>query len=108
MGDALQNKATEAMMLATNEDLRAALPAAVAQICGGVERALARKTPPGPFFFSQKGPSAADLAVFDNVTSPFPGLLALGMDLAAYPRINALVAAVRESERIKAYIAKSK
>lgn len=124
--DARRNRATEAMMLATNEDLRAtmykclfgddaskaagkaALPAAAGKILAGVERALGRKTAPGPFFFSQGGPSAADLAVFDNVTSPFPGLRALGVDLGAYPRINALVDAVGKSERIKAHLAKSK
>ena len=110
--DKHKNKATEIMMLATNEDMRAAmykclfgdddskaagraaLPAAVSKIFGAVERALERKTAPGPFFFSQNGPSAADLAVYDNVKSPFPGLLALGVDLSAYPKINALVDAV--------------
>ena len=72
---------------------------------GGLERLLEAKTTAGPFFFSQCGPSLADLAVFDNVESPFPGLKKLGQDLSAYPKILALAKAVGEDAQISAFAA---
>jgi len=113
-GEVAVNRATDIMLIQTNEDLRStmykclfgddeskakgkeALPAAASKILDGIERALARKTSPGPYFFSQNGPSLADLAVYDNIVSPFPGLDALGFDRSGYPKINALVDAVKQ------------
>eukprot|EP00040_Diaphanoeca_grandis_P020326 m.108116 g.108116 ORF g.108116 m.108116 type:complete len:222 (+) comp27848_c0_seq1:117-782(+) len=116
-----KNRATEMMVAATNESLRqvmyaclfgsdeskaaglAALPGKATPILAALERALDRKKTAGPYFFSQKGPSLADLAVFDNVNSTFPGLTKLGVGIAEYPKLTALVAAVAENEAIKAY-----
>jgi len=119
--DYTANLATEVMMVATNEDLRvlmykalfgpddakaaalADMPKSVAPKLESIERALARKTTPGPFFFSQLGPSLADLALYDNVESPFPGLKKLGVDLSAYPLILKCVAAVGEAPLVKSH-----
>jgi len=118
-----KNKATEMMVILTNEDLkvcmykclfgddeskkagREALPGSVAPLLAALERALERKTSPGPFFFSSAGPSLADLAVFDNVKSPFPGLQMLGIDISTdYPKLQALVDAVGEAPLVKAFV----
>ena len=47
----------------------------------------------------------ADLAVFDNVASPFPGLRALGVDLAAFPNVVECAEAVAASPAIAAFVA---
>jgi len=118
-----KNRATEMMVILTNEDLKAVmykclfgtdeskkagledLPTAVPPMLAALERALERKSTDGPFFFSTAGPSLADLAVFDNVTSPFPGLRALGIDITTdYPKLQALVEAVGETPSIKAFV----
>lgn len=120
---AAKNRSVDIMVAATNEDLRAAmykclfgsdeskkagaeaLPARAAPLLEALERIYSRKTCSGPFFVSTAGPTLADLAVFDNVTSVFPGLKALGVDLTPYPGLNACVAAVAADERIAAYLA---
>jgi len=63
----------------------------------------------GPFLYSPEGegPSLGDLAIFDAVTSPFPGLEALKVDLTPFPKIQAMVEAVKSSEArpgLKAYL----
>jgi len=120
---AAKARALEVMIVATNEDLRSAmyaclfgsdeskaaglkaLPASATKYLSALERAYSRKTCSGPFFVSETGPTLSDLAVFDNVTSPFPGLKALGQSLDAYPGLNAVVAAVAADKRIAAYLA---
>jgi glutathione S-transferase len=128
LGDTMEessaNKATELMVLGAHADLQAAmykclfgddeskskgkeaLPAAADVILGGLERVLDRKTSSGPFFFSEKGPTLADLAVYNFVTSPFPGLQALGIDHKKFAKLAAIVDAVAEDPRIKAYTSK--
>ena len=116
-----KNRATEAMIALTYENLRsamykclfgdddskaagrAALPEASGKFLAAVERALQRKTSPGPYFFSQSGPSLADLAVYDNVKSRFPGLEALGISIDEYPKITALVQAVAKVDAVIKY-----
>lgn len=122
---AVCNKSTEVMVAVTNEDLRsemykclfgndaskteakASLPEKAGKFLAALERMLERKDTDGPFFFSgpESGPSLADLAVYDNVHSPFPGLLALGVDLSAYPKVTACAAAVSEDPKIKSFAA---
>lgn len=117
-----KNRAVEVMVATTNEALRglmykclfgddaskaagaSALPAAAAPILQALERVLERKTTKGPFFFSQAGPSLADLAVYDNITSPFPGLRALGVDLTPYPLLAGVVSAVDADPRIRIFV----
>merc|ERR1719272_2691236 len=120
LGEAVAvNRATDMMVIATHADLQSdmyaclfgddagkaaglvALPAKAAKFLAALERMLERKKTAGPYFFSQSGPSLADLAVFDNVMSPFPGLKALGIDLAPYPKLLAVVAAVGEDALVK-------
>merc|ERR1712013_468707 len=100
---AKKNRAVDTWAAQTNEDLKAAtekLNVVVPKFFGGFGRALERKKTAGPFFFSQQGPSLADLAVFDVVHSAFPGLLKLGQDLSAFPKCLKLVAAVKADARI--------
>ena len=120
-----ENRAIDAMMLHTNEEIRAAtykalfgsdeskaagaaaLPAAAERLFGAIERMLERKRDPkSPFFFSKEGPSMADLAVYDNVSSPFPGVVKMGVDLSAFPKVLAVARAVEASPRIKAFVEK--
>jgi hypothetical protein len=69
-----------------------ALPGKCAPLLAALERALARSST--VFFSSSAQASLADLAVYDSITSPFPGLTALGMDLTAYPKLVACANAV--------------
>jgi len=122
LGTSAADRAVCMMMVATNEDLRvtmykclfgsdeskaagrAALQTAAAKFLAGIERALARKGSEGPYFLGGDAPSLADLAVFDNVCSPFPGLRALGVDLSAFPRVVACADAVGATARVKAFV----
>jgi hypothetical protein len=116
LGDnAAVNRAIDVMVLGAHEDLQAAmygclfgdddkkakategLAAKVTPILAGLERVLERKSTDGAFFFSQTKPSLADLCVYDNFKSPFPGLEALGVDLSGFPKLNAVVDAVAPS-----------
>ena len=111
LGDAPSvNRAVDLMVLGAYADLQSAmyaclfgtdeskaagmeaLPGKVAPLLAGLERMLGRTE--GSFFFSQGKPSLGDLAVYDAIKSPFPGLEALGQDTSAYEKITALVAAV--------------
>jgi len=121
LGASAADRAICTMMVATNEDLRVtmykclfgsdeskaagreALPAAAGKFLAAVERALGRKGSEGPYFLGGDAPSLADLAVFDNVCSPFPGLRALGFDLAAFPHVVACADAVGATARVKAF-----
>jgi glutathione S-transferase len=122
LGTSAADRAVCTMMVATNEDLRVAmykclfgsdeskaagreaLPAAAGKFLAAIERALDRKGSEGPYFLGGDAPSLADLAVFDNVCSPFPGLRALGIDLAAFPRVVACADAVGATARVKAFV----
>jgi hypothetical protein len=81
-----------------------ALPEAVKPLLAGCERAYERSD--GPFLYSKEGPTLGDLAIFDIVSSPFPGLLALGVDLSGFPKINACVDACKANPKVKAYCEK--
>jgi prostaglandin-H2 D-isomerase / glutathione transferase len=123
LGNSAQDRAVCAMIAATNEDLKgpmykcmfgseegkaagfAALQGAVAGLLAGLERALERKSTDGPFFLGGDAPSLADLAVFDSVCSPFPGLRALGVNLSAYPRVIACADAAGASPVVAAFVA---
>ena len=122
LGTSAADRAVCTMMVATNEDLRVAmykclfgsdeskaagreaLPAAAGKFLAAIERALDRKGSEGPYFLGGDAPSLADLAVFDNVCSSFPGLRALGIDLAAFPRVVACADAVGATARVKAFV----
>jgi putative intracellular protease/amidase/glutathione S-transferase len=115
-----QQRALDNMFLTTHADLQTAmykclfgtdetkaagfvaLPDAVAKFCPFLEKML----PDKGFLHGGDRPSVADLAVYDNIQSPFPGLLALKMDLAAYPKMLALCAAVKEYPILKEYLSK--
>merc|ERR1711865_863980 len=111
LGDAPSvNRATDMMVLGAYADLQTAmyacmfgsdeskaagmeaLPTKSSSILAGLERMLGRSE--GVYFFSQSKPSLGDLAVYDAIKSPFPGLGALGQDTSSYEKITALVAAV--------------
>merc|ERR1712226_889279 len=87
----------------TKKQARDALPDTIKPICEGLERILSRKTTTGAFFFSNTGPTLADLAVYNLIESPFPGFKALGVDLQPYPRLRRVAEAVSADPRIKAY-----
>eukprot|EP00971_Amphidinium_carterae_P160060 3173040-Amphidinium_carterae.1 len=76
--------------------LMEALPSQLEPSLAGLERLCSRYA--GPFMYSKDGPGMADLAVFDVVTSPMPGLLALNVSLSPYPRLQACVQAVQETK----------
>lgn len=116
-----KERALDAMVTCSNEGLRKAmykclfgsdeskargkeaLPRDVAAVLEGLERLYARKTTAGPFLTSDGGPSLADLAVYDNIESPFPGLKALGVDLSPYPKLVACAAAVEQIPEIQQF-----
>jgi glutathione S-transferase len=118
-GEQATNRATEMMVLGAHADLQAAmykclfgddaskakgkeaLPKTVAPILQGLERAVERRSANTPFFFSEAGPTLADLATYDAFESPFPGLKALGVDVKPYPKLCTVVAAVAEDAMIK-------
>jgi glutathione S-transferase len=123
IGASAADRALCNMLVATNEDLRvvmykclfgndeskaaglAELPASANKFLAAIERALERKSSAGPYFLGGDAPSLADLAVFDNVCSPFPGLRALGVDLAAFPKLVACADAVAASPLVAAFVA---
>ena len=123
VGSSAADRALCSMVVSTNEDLRQVmykglfgsdeskaaglkdLPNASAKFLAGLERALERKTSDGPFFLGGDSPSVADLAVFDNVHSAFPGLLKLGVNLDAYPKVVACADAVAALPTVKAFVA---
>lgn len=85
-----------------------ALPGKVTPILQGIERQYAG---PGPFLYSPEavGPTLGDLALLDVVTSPFPGLRKLEVDLTPYPKIQACISACQASAArpgLKAYLEK--
>lgn len=118
-----ENRATELMVLGAHADAQAAmykclfgddeskkkgqeaLPNAIGPVLKGLERMLERKTCSGPFFFSERGPTLADLAVYNLIESPFPGFKALKVDLKEYPKVNAVGEAVAKDPKIQAYAA---
>ena len=63
-----------------------ALPASAAKFLAPVEAML----PADGFINGLGGPTLADLALFDIVTSPFPGLRAQGVEIsdATYPKVQ--------------------
>ena len=115
-------RALDTMMMGAHADLQAAcykclfgddetkakgkeaLPGACAKTLAGCERAYARGS--GPFLYGKDGPTLGDLALFDLVSSPFPGLVALGVDMSAYPKLNACVDACKADAKVKAYCEK--
>ena len=66
--------------------------------------ALERDLPAKGFVHGAESPSLADLCVFDMVTSKFPGLKALSVDISKYEKILALVEKVRAVPNLKAYL----
>merc|ERR1712224_461608 len=70
----------------SKEAAKAELPEKVKPNLEGLERILSR-TEGTPFIYSSEadGPTLGDLAVYNIVLSPFPGLKALEVDLEPYP-----------------------
>jgi glutathione S-transferase len=112
-------RSTDMMVVTTNEELKQhmykclfgddeskaagkeALPGKTAPLLQALERTLARSST--VFFSSSTEASLADLAVYDSITSPFPGLTALGIDLTAYPQLVACAEAVGKIDAVKAF-----
>jgi len=67
-----------------------ALPAATQRYMSGLNRRL----PESGFVHGRDIPSLADLAVYNLVTSKFPGLRAMKQDLSAFPRVLSTVKSV--------------
>ena len=104
------NRAIDLMVLGAHADLQSAmyaclfgsdeskaagleaLPDKIKPLLAGLERMLGRTE--GVFFFSAGKPSLGDLAVYNAIKSPFPGLEALGQDTSSYTKITELVQAV--------------
>lgn len=117
-----EERALDTMMLGAHADMQACMykvlfgsdeakaeekktfPEKVAKHLAGCERAYARAG--GPFLYGKGAPTLGDLAMFDVFTSPFPGLVACGVDLTPYPKLNACVAACKEDANVKAYCEK--
>merc|ERR1712107_384974 len=76
-----------------------ALPAAADGVLAGLERILERKSCDGAYFFSTKGPTLSDLAVYDMVTSPFPGLQALEYDYKKFQSCPPLLMPLQKIRR---------
>jgi glutathione S-transferase len=68
----------------------------VTPILEGIERQYKAE---GPFLYDKEslGPSLGDLALLDVVTSPFPGLKALGIDLSPFQKVLRCVEACEKS-----------
>ena len=67
---------------------------------------LETMVPESGFVLGKETPTCADIALYDNITSSYPGLIALKIDVTPYKKINAIVKLVGEVEGIKAYKAK--
>mmetsp|Transcript_7202 Transcript_7202/g.8127 ORF Transcript_7202/g.8127 Transcript_7202/m.8127 type:complete len:206 (+) Transcript_7202:30-647(+) len=109
-------RAVDAQVALTHEDLRGAmykclfgdeegkaagaeaLPAAVKKFFGPLNAIC----PEAGFIHGGAAPTLSDMAIYNCVTSKFPGLLALGQDLSAYPGALAVV------ESVKAFLATKK
>ena len=116
----VQSTAIDAMYAGTHADLQSAMYACLfgsdESKKAGKERlpdkaekflaAIERMLPATGFVNGGTTPTLGDLALFDVCTSPFPGLPALGIDLAPYPKLTALLAKVKGGPRIAAYCAK--
>jgi glutathione S-transferase len=118
------DRATDMMVLCTNDELKSvmlkclfgddeskkagkeALPEAAGKLLVALEKMLERKTCEGPFFTSSSGPTLADVAVFDIISNPFPGLKALDFDFSAFPKVVACAEAVGEVAAIKTFVEK--
>mmetsp|Transcript_37754 Transcript_37754/g.60562 ORF Transcript_37754/g.60562 Transcript_37754/m.60562 type:complete len:439 (+) Transcript_37754:68-1384(+) len=74
---------------------KADLPGKVQPLLSGLERLFSG---PGPYLYS-KTPSLGDLAVENAVTSSFPGLRSLGIDLSPYPKLEACVSACQQGQK---------
>jgi len=78
----------------------------VAPILEGIERQYKSE---GPYLYSPEsaGPTLGDLALVDVVASPFPGLRALGFDLAPFKKVIRCVEACQKCSRgtLAAYLA---
>jgi len=74
----------------------AELKGKVTPLLEGLERQYKDKT----FIYRAKeaGPSLGDLAVYNVVESPFPGLKALKFDLSAFPNVNSVVQSVKAAK----------
>merc|ERR1712025_604378 len=66
--------------------------------------AIERNIPASGFVNGGDRPSLADLAVFDLYSSPFPGVVALGVDLTPYPKFVALAKRVGGYPSVAAYV----
>jgi len=86
---------------------KVALQASAPKVLAGLERILDRKTCGGAFFFCESGPTLADLAVYNMIESPFPGLRAVGFDFKPYQKVLAICEAVSKDSRIASYILKA-
>jgi len=82
-----------------------ALSSKVTPILQGVERFYKEK---GPYLYSPEaeGPSLGDLVLLDVVTSPFPGLTALGFDLSPFSKVTGCVEACTKTSKgtLAAYV----
>jgi len=119
-----EQRGLDTMMLGAHADLQSAmykclfgddaakakgkeeLPGKVKLVLEGIERQYKAE---GPYLYSpeQMGPTLGDLALFDAVTSPFPGLKALGFDLTPFKKILRCVEACQKCKTgtLAAYLA---
>jgi len=77
---------------------REELSGKVTPILQGIERFY---TAQGPYLYSpeNEGPTLGDLVLLDVVTSPFPGLKALEVDLTPFSKITRCVEACEQSTK---------
>jgi len=67
--------------------------------------AFERIFPATGFLHGGSHPTLGDLAVFDLVTSPFPGVLKLGQSIDGYPKVKSLVEAIKSYPPLAQYLA---
>jgi len=60
-----------------------------------------RMIPEKGFILGKKGPTCADFAIYDLITSTYPNLGNLGIDTRKYRRINRLVGDVRMMDGVR-------
>jgi len=64
---------------------------------------LEKLVPESGFVLGKSTPTCADIAIYDIITSPFPGLIALKVDVTPFKKLNAIRKLVSEIAGIKAY-----
>lgn len=121
----VQQRGIDTMMLGAHADVQSAMYGCIfgdeetkAKNLAGLSdkvrpllEGIERQFGDGPFLYSpeSEGPTLGDLAIYNFCMSPYPGLVALGEDIARYPKMKACVDACALSTArpgLQAYLTK--